>query len=145
MSNHFALPVELIDLISSGSWQQISAEQVGRAIWFLPRGTQIRLVHDLDELVIVRDSRRSMYEELGIGTSDPDDPRELDLSRAIFIGFGSRDGDDAWLALDYRLSFDSPRVVCSRIADGICKFEEVASDFKTFAALVLHKDGRSHP
>lgn len=133
------LPILLTSLIKEGTWKQFEhcagkliSEMTGQA------DTAIKLVDDLGFLKSLG-SRRECQGLSKFGLNSEFDRPEF-FKSVVFIGFGARDGDDTWLALDFSSqggngrSSGEPRVVVSKFdADGM-SFIEIASTFSKFVA-----------
>jgi hypothetical protein len=58
------------------------------------------------------------------------------VEQILVFGGGADFGDDFWLTLDFRTTFDAPRVVGNGFAYRSCTWFEIAHTFSDFCSLI---------
>ncbi len=120
-SNRLPLPPLLVRLIAEARWRQPEDAQLSELVPFV----RDPLDFLLSEESLRRESRGSLADHpdtsklfrLYRGNSSEERPLPwLDADLSVFIAINRYAGDDVAIALDYRTSFDDPRVVASEWA-----------------------------
>ena len=131
----------LLNLMDTGEWANFSRKRIGEVISAANNerpSSEVRLVTDL-EYLNDREAARREAEWLSKVGLHPEFDNPAFFENVTFFGFGLRDGDDIWLALDYQNGCDEilePAVIASQFAAGGIRFVKVADTFGEFVTLI---------
>jgi hypothetical protein len=131
--NSLVIPDLLIQLMERGVWKHPGDEVIKTIIPFFHEPidfvTSIAGMH-----VEPFPGYDHMFQDSGTSNSQAKSLPWLDSDLAIFLAINRHIGDDIAIALDYRISRGSPRVVANNWHTGIsgCPWEVVAPTFEEF-------------
>lgn len=142
--NGLPLPKLLLDLTQRKLWKHPGDSAIQAAIPFLK--DPVMFLSSIQHIAfesqgnLADDARYSFFQEYrGTASAEKSLPW-LDVDRALFIAVNRDIGDDVAIALDYRSSYEDPRVVASdwsfHNGHSLCHWREVSPTFSDFVKLL---------